>query len=102
MKRWYLGLAVLAILVLALTLPLRAPAAPTPHYAVPAASAAPHVTPPAAAAAPHPEIRAAMDALRQAQDNLNHANHDFGGHRVAAMKHIDQAIHELEICMKYQ
>ncbi|HTU32363.1 MAG TPA: hypothetical protein VMF66_01015 [Candidatus Acidoferrum sp.] len=101
MKHWSFGLAVVAILVLALTLPAGAPAAPAPHHALPAATAAANAKPPAAAAAPHPEIRAAMDALRQARGNLDHASHDFGGHRVAAIKHIDAAMHELETCMKY-
>jgi hypothetical protein len=103
MKHWSFGLAVVAILVLALTLPVSAPAAPAPHHAIPAATAAPHATAANAAAQHerHPEIRAAMDSLRQAQDSLNHADHDFGGHRVAAMKHIDAAMHELQICMKY-
>ena len=29
------------------------------------------------------------------------AAHDFGGHRVEAIKAIDQAIHQLEICLQY-
>jgi hypothetical protein len=101
MKRWSIAVAFVAVFVLLLTLPTAAPAAPPSHNAIPAAAAAPHAKVPAATPAPHPEIRAAMDALRGAQDNLQHANHDFGGHRVAAMKHIDAAMHELEICMKY-
>lgn len=102
MKHWSLALTVVAILVLALTVPAGAPAAPAPHRAVTAAAAS--RTSPAAAAAQrerHPEIRSAMESLRQAHENLEHADHDFGGHRVAAMKHIDQAMHELELCMKY-
>lgn len=99
MKRWTFGLAFVAVLVLALTLPAGAPAAPAPHHALPAATAASHAKPPAAA--PHPEIRDAMEALRQARGNLDHASHNFGGHRVAAMKHIDEAMHELQTCMKY-
>ncbi|HEX5424709.1 MAG TPA: hypothetical protein VFW94_14265 [Candidatus Acidoferrales bacterium] len=99
MKRWSFGLAVVAMLVLVLTLPAGAPAAPAPHHALPAATAASNAKPPAAA--PHPEIRDAMEALRQARGNLDHAAHHFGGHRVAAMKHIDEAMHELQACMKY-
>lgn len=101
MMRWSFGLAFVAILVFALTLPAGAPAAPAPHHALPAAAAASNAKPAAAAAAPHPEIRAAMDALRQARGNLDHAAHDFGGHRVEAIKHIDAAMHELDACMKY-
>lgn len=101
MKRWSFGLAFVAILVLALTLPAGAPAAPAPHHALPAATAASNAAPAAAAAAPHPEIRDAMEALRQARGNLDHASHEFGGHRAAAIKHIDEAMHELQTCMKY-
>lgn len=49
----------------------------------------------------HPEIRDAMRLLSQAQDHLNHAAHDFGGHRVAAMKHINEAIEELRAADAY-
>lgn len=101
MKRWSLAVAVLAILVLALTLPVSAPAAPAPHH--PVVAAASRSTAPAAAAQRerHPEIRAAMESLHQAHESLEHADHDFGGHRVAAMKHIEQATHELQLCLKY-
>ncbi len=101
MKRCSFGLAVLAILVFALTLPVTAPAAPAPRHAQPVAAAA-NAKPAAAAAQRHPEIRAAMEALRQAQNNLDRAEHHFGGHRTAAMKHINQAMHELDLCMKYR
>lgn len=49
----------------------------------------------------HPQIRAAMDALRNAKDHLQHGAHDFGGHRVDAIRAIDEAMHQLEICMHY-
>lgn len=102
MKHWSLGLAVLAILVFALTLPVSAPAAPAPHHAVATATASRSTAPAAAAQRErHPEIRAAMESLHQAHESLEHADHDFGGHRVAAMKHIEQATHELELCMRY-
>jgi hypothetical protein len=101
MKRWSFAVAFLAILVFALTLPAGAPAAPSPHRALPAASAAANPKPAAAAAEPHPEIRSAIASLREARGNLDHAAHDFGGHRVAAIKHIDAALEELRICLKY-
>jgi hypothetical protein len=49
----------------------------------------------------HPEIRAALESLHNAKDHLQHAAHDFGGHRADAIRAIDDAIHQLEICMKY-
>jgi hypothetical protein len=71
-------------------------------YAVtaPAASKAAAV-PSAAAAEPHPEIHDALNALRRAKDHMEHAAHDFGGHRVEALRATQEAINQLEICLKY-
>jgi hypothetical protein len=45
----------------------------------------------------HPEMHEAMRALRHAKETLNKdAAHDFAGHRVKAIEHIDQAIKEIE------
>lgn len=49
----------------------------------------------------HPEIREALESLHHAKEHLEHAAHDFGGHRVDAIHAIDEAIHQLEICMRY-
>ncbi|MBV9624173.1 MAG: hypothetical protein JOZ14_09365 [Acidobacteria bacterium] len=49
----------------------------------------------------HPQIRAAMRALQNAKQHLEHAAHDFGGHRVEAMRAIDEAHHQLEVCLQY-
>jgi len=82
MKKRMLSLAVLGILMFGLSNPAIAPAAPP-------------------AAEPHPEIHAAINSLRHAREHLNHAAHDFGGHRVEAIAAIDRAIEQLEICLKY-
>ena len=58
------------------------------------------LTPAAPAFEPHPEIRAALEELRSAKSHLESAAHDFHGHRVAAIKHVDEAIAEAEICMR--
>ncbi len=91
----------LALTALALTLTLALPAmaaskapASTPAHAK---AAAPTPAPPEA----HPQIRAALAALRDSKAHLEHAAHDFGGHRVEAIKAIDEAIRQLEICLKY-
>lgn len=42
----------------------------------------------------HPEIAAAIMHLKEAKRNLELANHDFGGHRVAALKHVNEALEE--------
>ena len=101
MKVRILGIAVAAVLILAvafgaLTLAASktgsANAVPTPAAAADPAKA----TPP-----DHPEIRDALAALRHAREHLEHAAHDFGGHRAEALRATDEAIHQLEICLKY-
>ena len=42
------------------------------------------------------EVNAATQALRNARNELEHAGGQWGGHRVAAMKHIDEALKELQ------
>jgi hypothetical protein len=94
MKHWILGSFALVALICALTFPAAAPAAPPTGHNHPAAAATP-------AAEPHPEIHEAIAALRRAKEHMEHAAHDFGGHRVEALKATDEAIHQLEICLKY-
>jgi len=89
-----------AVLITGLALPAGAangaPAAkPSPAPAAKPAPAAP--VPPER----HPKIREALAALHASREDLEHAAHDFGGHRVEAMHAIDEAIHQLEICLKY-
>jgi hypothetical protein len=93
MKHWFLAVLAALTLVVALTLSAGAPAAPAPKpKPAPAATPAPE---------PHPEIHDAIASLQRARDHLNHAAHDFGGHRVDAIASIDQAIAQLRICLKY-
>jgi hypothetical protein len=66
-----------------------------------AATPAPRATAAEPAPGPHPEIRDAIRLLRDAQDHLRHGAHDFGGHRVKAMEHIDQALTELNEALNY-
>ncbi len=49
----------------------------------------------------HPEIRRAIRALENAKNDLEHASHDFGGHRVKAIGHLDAAISELHQALAY-
>ena len=89
-----LGLFALLAVICALTFVASAPAAPPAHNGQPAVSAT-------ASPEPHPQIREAIAALRHAKEHMEHAAHDFGGHRVEALKATDEAIHQLEICLKY-
>jgi hypothetical protein len=49
----------------------------------------------------HPEIRTAIRALENAKRHLQEAKHDFGGHRVEAIRAADEAIHQLQACLEY-
>jgi hypothetical protein len=50
---------------------------------------------------PHPEIMAAIHSLERAKEQLRHAAHDFGGHRVEAIGAIDAALAQLHTCLDY-
>ena len=90
-----LTLFALVAVICALTFVVSAPAAPPAHNGQPTATAA------ASAPEAHPEIREAIGALRRAKEHMEHAAHDFGGHRVEAIRATDEAIHQLEECLKY-
>lgn len=49
----------------------------------------------------HPEIVDALHSLQNAREHLEHAAHDFGGHRKAALVAIDNAIAQLKVAMQY-
>lgn len=103
MKVRIIGLFAIASLVLVFAFLSSTPAAPHKTN-VPAtlAASAPPATPAAATPAePHPQIREALGALRRAKEHMEHAAHDFGGHRVEALKATDEAIKQLELCLKF-
>jgi hypothetical protein len=101
MKTRIAGLLVFASLVLAFAFIASVPAAANHANAQPAAAAQPAPAAATPAAEPHPEIREAIESLRRAKAHMEHAAHDFGGHRVDAIRATDEAIHQLEICLKY-
>jgi hypothetical protein len=49
----------------------------------------------------HPAIRAAIRALEKAKADLQHADHDFGGHRVEAIESIDRAMNQLKLALQF-
>jgi hypothetical protein len=49
----------------------------------------------------HPEIRAAIRSLERAKGELEHASHDFGGHRADAVKAVDEALKQLRLALTY-
>jgi hypothetical protein len=103
MKVKILSLSTVVLFALALCLSVTiTPASPkTPGAAaVPAATPQPAAAP-AALPEPHPEIREAIGSLRRAKEHLEHAAHDFGGHRVEAIKAIDESLRQLQDCLKF-
>lgn len=97
-KIGFLTLLITATLVFGLAFPAaaagpKAPAAPVPAVApVPAAAVAPVPD-------RHPHIDEALESMRAAKHQLEIAEHDFDGHRVKSIEHLNQAIREAEICM---
>jgi hypothetical protein len=96
-KTGFLTLLIMATVLFTLAFPAaaagpKAPAVPAP---VVAPAPAPAATMPAP---PHPHIHEALEAMRAAKHHLESAEHDFDGHRMEAIKHLDMAIHEAEIC----
>jgi hypothetical protein len=49
----------------------------------------------------HPEIRDAIRALENARNHLQKGAHDFGGHRVKALEHVNQALEECRQALQY-
>ncbi len=99
MNRFFSFFFVIAITVVltpafsAAVLQPKAAAAPAPVVApLPAPSVA-------AVPEPHPHIHEAIESMRAAKHHLESAEHDFDGHRVKSIEHLDAAIHEAEICM---
>ena len=103
MKTRIVSLLVMATLILAFAFIAIAPAAPNKANApaAPTASALPASPAATPAAEPHPEIREALASLRRAKAHMEHAAHDFGGHRVEAIEATNQAIKQLELCLKF-
>ena len=48
----------------------------------------------------HPEIHHAQRLLTQAKTALEHAAHDYAGHRVKAIEHIGEAQEELRLALE--
>ncbi|HKS80357.1 MAG TPA: hypothetical protein VJR23_02525 [Candidatus Acidoferrales bacterium] len=103
MKYRLLTVLALVAVVFALSFIVSVPASPAAP-ALPATLMAPSA--PATATAtpapePHPEIREAIASLKRARAHLEHGAHDFGGHRVDAIKATDEAIHQLQLCLEF-
>jgi hypothetical protein len=95
--------ALIMVVAFAISFSTSASAAPDPNTKAAAAV----TSQPAAAAVPaavpqdHPEIREAIESLRRAKAHLIAAKHDYHGHREAAVRATDDAIRQLELCLKF-
>ena len=49
----------------------------------------------------HPRIHAALRALKDAKEDLEKADHDFGGHRAEAVKAVQHAINQLGKALEF-
>ncbi len=98
-KIGFMTLLIMATLLFTLAFPAAAAGPKAPATPVPAVAPVPAT--PAAAATPekHPHIDEALESMRAAKHHLESAEHDFDGHRAKAIEHLNQAIHEAEICM---
>jgi hypothetical protein len=83
-----LTLFIMVALVLTLTITVGAASPKAPAAAVAVAAPMP----------PHPHITEGLESMRAAKHHLEMADHDFHGHRVKAIEHLDMAIHEAEEC----
>lgn len=103
MKLRIVSLLAAASMILAFAILATTHAAPNKGNApaTPAANALPATPATATPAEPHPQIREALASLRRAKEHMEHAAHDFGGHRVEAIEATNKAIEQLEICLKY-
>lgn len=50
----------------------------------------------------HPRIATAIAALKDARAYMQSAPHDFGGHRVEAIRATDEAIKQLDFALAYR
>ena len=50
----------------------------------------------------HPHLRAVLNELRDAKVELEHERHDWGGHRDAAIRAIEEARHQIVEVLKYE
>jgi len=93
----FLTLLITATLLFALAFPVAAGGPKVPAAAVAAVPVAPM---PVATPERHPHIDEALEHMRAAKHELESAEHDFDGHRMKSIEHLDQAMREAEICMK--
>lgn len=97
-KIGFLTLLVTAMLLLLLAFPAAATGPKPPAVPIHVAAAEPAPATPAAMP-PHPHVAEALEAMQAAKHHLEMAQGDFRGHRGRAIEHLNQAIHQAEVCL---
>jgi hypothetical protein len=98
-KLGFLTLLITATLLFTLAFSAAAAGPKAPATPVPAVAAVPAAPAPVATPERHPHIDEALEQMRAAKHQLESAEHDFDGHRAKSLEHLNQAIHEAEVCM---
>jgi hypothetical protein len=96
MKRPFYSLIAIALLSATLLLPAGM-AQPAPQYGPPQGQGEMN----RGGKERHPEIRNAIRALENARNHLQKGAHDFGGHRVKALEHVNEALEECRQALQY-
>jgi hypothetical protein len=98
-KLGFMTLLITATLLFTLAFSAAAAGPKAPATPVPVVAAVPAVPAPVATPERHPHIDEALEQMRAAKHQLESAEHDFDGHRAKSLEHLNQAIHEAEVCM---
>jgi hypothetical protein len=98
-KLGFMTLLITATLLFTLAFSAAAAGPKAPIAPVPAVAAVPATPVPVATPERHPHIDEALEHMRAAKHELESAEHDFDGHRVKSIEHLNQAMHEAEVCM---
>ena len=98
-KLGFMTLLITATLLFTLAFSAAAAGPKAPATPVPALAAVPAAPAPVATPERHPHIDEALEQMRAAKHQLESAEHDFDGHRAKSLEHLNQAIHEAEVCM---
>lgn len=95
-----IGFLTLLILATALITLALSRAAARPKAPAQPAAAAPALSARAVPEEKHPHIHAGLEAMREAKRQMEAAASEYHGHRAKSIEHLNQAIHEAEICMQ--
>jgi hypothetical protein len=104
-RKWSIALLSLALAGAGTAMFASAQQTPSPTPQTPPAPAPDTPNKPAPKGEPkeekHPRLQKAIEELRAVKVHLEKAPHDFGGHKAEAVKAVTEAIHQLELAVKF-